>query len=618
MQILKPLAVLTACAVTLAAPQDLARKQQIDALVARRDLGDELVKLLFHMSKADFEKLVKGVFAELVAESDAEAAQLRSAVTCDLCTGGLSVLGDALIFESAVTKVADWACNTFQIIKPASRCNGLVGAFVPWLAQVLRDPAFDDDARQQLCHNLAKLCPTNTVTTANLQFPSPKPKGVTGLKPAKKNVKHIVQLSDFHLDPEYVVGAEGACTGFLCCRPDSNPTSGTIQRPCSPYGDFGADTPQALAISALQQIKSVVPNIDLVLLTGDLVPHNLWETTTANVFSALEQAIGLIKQYLPGTPVIPAVGNHDTSPSNYFAPTFSPSYVSTAAYGPAFTATKNALNHMGDLFASWLPADAIKTFKQDGSYAVRPWAGLKVISFNTNYCYADDLFTYLLGGVTDPDNVLAWVISELADSEAKGEKAYIIGHIPPGLLDCVEDYSHLFYQIVDRYSASTLVGLFYGHVHNDAFQVFYSVGTEKTPSAQNAINAAYVSPSLTPYTKLNPGFRVYTVDADTFQVIDSATYIADLNNATSWKNGPVWVKEYDASAAYGAAYDAAEGWLSPAFWHRVTEQVATNDAALKTYNRLNFKSSGLEGTCDAKCRATTVCGLRAGKSELLC
>ncbi|KAJ3285667.1 hypothetical protein HDU76_008103, partial [Blyttiomyces sp. JEL0837] len=606
----------TMVSMTIAAPLDqtpidLANLQVRDiAQLEKRGLVEDLIQTLFHMNTTTFGNLVKAMFTE-------EAAELKAAVTCDVCKGGVAAFADALVFESAISAVANWACTSFNLIKPSSRCQGLIAEFLPWAKEVFRDPKFTSSSRQQLCHSLAHLCPANPITTAKLTFPSAKPASYPFPQPKRQNLKYVVHLSDFHLDPQYVVGAEGACSGFLCCRSDStNPAN--VTRPCSPYGDFGADVPQALAVSALKFIPTVVPKIDFMILTGDLVPHNLWETTTKNVFDALDTAVGLIKSNLPGVAVYPSVGNHDTSPTNYFAPTTFASYLSTSQFGPSFTATKDALAHLSGLFNSWLPADAIANFQKAGNYIVRPWAGFKIISFNTNYCYADDLYTYLLGGVTDPDNVLSWVISELAASEAANEKVWIIGHIPPGTTDCVEDFSHLFYQIVDRYSPKTLTGLFYGHVHKDQFQVFYSIGSETNPTAANAINTAYVSPSLTPYTSLNPGFRIYTVDADTTQVLEATTYIANLNNVNSWSTtGPQWELEYNASASYKSAFNQTEGWLSPAFWHRVTANIQGNvDNALNVYRKFEVKSSGLEGACDAACQKKVVCLVRAGKSEL--
>lgn len=56
---------------------------------------------------------------------------------------------------------------------------------------------------------------------------------------------------------------------------------------------------------------------------------------------------------------------------------------------------------------------------------------------------------------------------------------------------------------------STIVGQFYGHTHFDHFEVFYDVATLKRPTS-----VAYISPSVTPYTNINMGYRIFTLDGN--------------------------------------------------------------------------------------------------------
>lgn len=60
-----------------------------------------------------------------------------------------------------------------------------------------------------------------------------------------------------------------------------------------------------------------------------------------------------------------------------------------------------------------------------------------------------------------------------------------------------------------RYEA-TITGQFFGHTHNDEFEVFY----DKTGSVPRATNVAYIGPSVTTYDGVNPGYRIYTVDGN--------------------------------------------------------------------------------------------------------
>ena len=61
-------------------------------------------------------------------------------------------------------------------------------------------------------------------------------------------------------------------------------------------------------------------------------------------------------------------------------------------------------------------------------------------------------------------------------------------------------------KVVDRF-ANTISAQFYGHTHNDQFELWYDAETNSVP-----INVGYVTPSVTTFTGLNPSYRIYTVD----------------------------------------------------------------------------------------------------------
>ena len=61
-------------------------------------------------------------------------------------------------------------------------------------------------------------------------------------------------------------------------------------------------------------------------------------------------------------------------------------------------------------------------------------------------------------------------------------------------------------KVVDRF-ANTISAQFYGHTHNDQFELWYDTETNSVP-----INVGYVTPSVTTFTGLNPSYRIYTVD----------------------------------------------------------------------------------------------------------
>ncbi|KAJ3113294.1 hypothetical protein HDU96_003563 [Phlyctochytrium bullatum] len=585
------------------------------AKAASQQLAERAVTSFFGMSPAELKGLVKCFLNRGKEGIQEEIKEVTDKLTCGACTGALKLFTKALTLDDTLTNIGKWVCTTFNIFEPEEICEGIIPQFIPWFKEVFQNPRFGDAERRQFCHSQADLCPAEPSTfVPTLPRLASNVSLVAPVSTAASGVRYIVHLSDIHLDIFYAEGAESDCKAFLCCRKDSVSGKGPgIVKPCGPYGTFTSDTPVALARSAFRAIKQAVPKIDAVIITGDLVPHNLWETSKDKVFEELEVAINLIKAELPGVQVIPAIGNHDTAPTNYWAPTDLSGYT-RAPVGTTYAPTKDAYAKTASLYASWLPKEAIESVKRNGVYAFSPFKGLKVLSVNTNYCYTQDYWSYLNYNTPNVDSVLSWIVSELTAAERAGEAVWVIGHHSPGTKDCLENWSNGFYQIVKRFSPHVLAGLFYGHLHTDTFEVFYA--DERNRTAANAVNVAYVSPSLAPYTNLNPGFRVYAVDARTHRVLDAYTYIAPEFETTPASADLRWTLEYSARTAYAAA-NPGRGDLDAAFWHRVTDRMEEGGDVFDKYHAFRFKSANVPA-CDEKCRKDSVCRVRAGKSELSC
>lgn len=179
-------------------------------------------------------------------------------------------------------------------------------------------------------------------------------------------------------------------------------------------------------------------------------------------------------------------------------------------------------------WARWLPAEVSSTIRYGGYYTAVVQPGLRVISLNTNYCYTANWWT--LSKSQDPASSLLWLNKVLEDAERAGEKVidfikfcqsmklkfkvlislcwkvHILSHIPPGNQDCWTIFSREFSKIINRFE-STVAAQFYGHTHKDEFKIFYDLVDRNRPT-----NVAFIGPSLTPFTELNPGYRVYTID----------------------------------------------------------------------------------------------------------
>jgi len=216
---------------------------------------------------------------------------------------------------------------------------------------------------------------------------------------------------------------------------------------------------------------------------------------------------------------------------------------------------------------------------------------------------------------SDPSGQLAWLVNELHAAETAGDRVYIIGHMPMGLRDAFHDYSNYFDQIVNRFS-STIAAMFFGHTHDDEFELSYS-SPNRTAATASAIS--YIGPALTPNTG-HPSFRVYTVDPISFAVLDSTTYVASMDDATFQTSGPVCQKYYSAREAYGPLVTpplAAGAELGPGFWHNLTEVFEREQGVFGAY--MERKRRGWQvGVCEGECREKEIYQMRAARAEDNC
>jgi hypothetical protein len=229
--------------------------------------------------------------------------------------------------------------------------------------------------------------------------------------------------------------------------------------------------------------------------------------------------------------------------------------------------------------------------------------------------YYFNLYAYIGANQVDTTGMFAILIEYLLEAERNNQAVWLIQHVNVrGSTDfeALPAATHRYYQIVDRFN-NTIRATFFGHTHSDELGVFYiNNGTVKT--AQTAANVAYIMPSVTTYTNLNAGFRYYLVDPDTFDVLDSVIYYANVSNTNQWeKDGDVtWQFEYSARQTYDPSHKLPAGTpLSAAWWHGVSEQIMTNDTMFETYTDLRLKKFRPYTPVIGTARNLTLCGLRS-------
>lgn len=362
-------------------------------------------------------------------------------------------------------------------------------------------------------------------------------------------------------------------------------------------------------------IKAFDP--DFALFTGDIVDHAIWNTTVEQNTAEITMAYQHMAD--TGLLVYGTIGNHEMSPANAIP-----------------------LSHLGNS-AQWLYDVVSEAWKRwigtpaeveaMGAYSVKhPNSNLRIISVSTNMWYTLNFWLYK-DVKRDPSDHLQWLVGELDKAEKAGERVYLVGHMPMGTSDALHDGSNYFDQVVNRYRSSiagmffgeplaclcvcpVLMPVFSGHTHLDHFQISYS--DYQNRDASNAVAMSYIAPSMTPLSGM-PAFRIYTVDPDTFGILDVDTYVADMADP-EFQNGPAWKKSYSAKETFGSLLEipvSADAELTPAFWHNITVALERDPAAFQAYWSRRTRGWNVP-ECDEACRKAEICQLRAARSQDNC
>jgi len=400
----------------------------------------------------------------------------------------------------------------------------------------------------------------------------------------------VLQFSDVHIDHMYQEGSNPNCGEPLCCRSNDKPP-GPGKPKAGKYGDYKCDLPPITFESMLKHINETHKDIDYVIWTGDIPPHNIWNQTQSDQISALKYAVQMVRRYLPELKVYPAVGNHESAPVNSFPP-------------PVITGHNSnqwLRNSLAQYWNIWLPNDTIPTIEKGGFYTLLLSKGFRLVSLNMNYC--NNMNWWLLIDNVDPAQQLQWLIDTLQQAEDNDEKVHIIGHILPGSSDCLKPWSWNYYKIVNRYQ-STITAQFFAHTHSDEFEIFYDEKTRRIPT-----NIAFIGPSVTTYQTHNPGYRIYEVDGDypnsSRVVLNHETYILDLVEAN--KRNVQWKFEYSAKEAYDMPS------VLPEDWNNLVHRFSKNTTLFNKFYKY-FWQSAPGHSCDG-CRSYILCRLMTGRSH---
>ncbi|XP_075706661.1 acid sphingomyelinase-like phosphodiesterase 3b [Rhinoderma darwinii] len=392
-------------------------------------------------------------------------------------------------------------------------------------------------------------------------------------------------LTDLHLDPNYTVTAD---PGKVCPSAGDQPVTDAGK-----WGNYLCDSPGSLVNSSIYAMKTILPDPDFILWTGDDTPHVPNEKLSEKaVLDIVEWLTTLISQVFPTTKVYPALGNHDFHPKNQLP-----------------TQNNSIYYRVSELWSPWLKPESITTFQKGGFYSEQ--AGNirnmgRIVILNTNLYYDSNGIT---ANMEDPGGQFVWLENLLSNASQTGEKVYIVGHVPPGYFEKKrgkpwfrENFNKRYIEIIQKHH-KVIQGQFFGHHHTDSFRMFYS-------NSGNPIGSMFIAPGVSPWkTTLpgvtnganNPGIRVFEYDRESLQVLDMVTYYLNLTFANL--ESPRWEKEYRLTEAF----HVPDG--SPQSMQKVLEKISTEHCFLQKYYEYNSVSYDLE-TCGASCKIDHVCAIR--------
>lgn len=470
----------------------------------------------------------------------------------------------------------------------------------------------------------------------------------------QKKPLRTLHVSDFHVDPRYVVDSEAACTSGQCCRADSfNSTlwskvhfkpgslpKSNISQPANYWGAYTCDPPWSLIATGMEGISGLIKKdgaLDLGLFTGDLTTHDSDNRISNDLVRYAENSLlSLFHRHMGNATMVVALGNHDSAPADFAAPSYLPDGRADQYnwnYNNVAALVKN--NGWGD------DKTAKKIRTHYGGYSVSPRKGLRVISLNADFWYKKNPFAYMDLDEPDPSGMLRWFTDELQEAEDQNERVWVVAHVLTGWdgKDSLENPTNLFYHIVSRYS-HTIAHLFFGHTHQDQFQLFYHAtngnSTSVSRKTQDVRAMAFIGPSLTPLSHVQPSLRVYDVDPETYEVMDYSQYFTPISEFRhAKKQGPVWHLLYKAretyhnftashqAGTYAAGVPLHNGiWpksapLNASFWAALTDEMELRPELIELHQLYQGRNSPFTPSCASKeCHEAKVCYMRSGSTSL--
>ena len=249
-------------------------------------------------------------------------------------------------------------------------------------------------------------------------------------------------VSDIHFEPfwdpgkvEQLAKAPESEWNAILTEPEAADRQARFEQLQQSCHSKGVDTSYALYQSSLRAIKEDAGGAKFVLVSGDLIAHDFdckFRTVLPKapagayrvfVQKTIRYVMEELRAALKGVPVYAALGNNDSDCGDY---QLDPNSRFLEATGKMLTADVPAGER----------AEALRTFADGGYYNVKLPAPLE----HTRLVVLDDLFMSwryeTCARQVNPApsaSQIVWLEQQLDAARRKGEKVWVMAHIPPGV-----------------------------------------------------------------------------------------------------------------------------------------------------------------------------------------
>jgi predicted MPP superfamily phosphohydrolase len=358
---------------------------------------------------------------------------------------------------------------------------------------------------------------------------------------ACSKIKKILYLSDIHLELLYNSKTTTKKEFLLKCKNSTNYLSHEVLP--FDYGRYNCNPSVVLLQSALKDIYSKFPRLDLIILGGDLVANLLYDLNIERdkeinkklYKETFKTVLNEIRKVYLSTKILPIIGNNDFY-QHYQTPDPESLKEQIEVFKNMYFTSGDDQDASNKLPPKYLNKNFDETLNAGMYYSYFDNnLGIKFIVLNTNF------FSIKNKKINKENSYkqLSFLEGELAKLEQQNLKCLVVSHIPAfPFYDstkfefmCVDEFIKKLEELMYRYKNS-IIATISGHTHWSKSGVRVKKRSTKLRQRYADLNEYFFSsinlPSLSPVYYNNPGYAVVFFDSHSKSIFNIETHYADL------------------------------------------------------------------------------------------